>query len=109
DAGADDAGDQVTDPARELDTEDRKQGVGDNGADNAQNDVHEKPLIGPHQLLGNPTGETADHDCPYPTYTFHSDLQSRYGRWVNASKSSLDASTHVGLISSDNKTITSLG
>src|SRR5690554_5078338 len=71
----DHACDQVADPAGKRDADDRQQGIGDDGAENAQDDIEPQIGIGSGNCLGNPSSESADDDCPDPAYTFHASLR----------------------------------
>src|SRR5579863_8376713 len=59
DAGADEAGDQVTEPATKCDTKYPKQPVRQRGTHDAKNDVHEDARAGLHEHLGKPACQTA--------------------------------------------------
>jgi len=52
DTGADEAGDEITEPAGQNDSKHRKDGVGDDGADDSKKDVHENTHIAFHDLFG---------------------------------------------------------
>ena len=74
------AGDEIAEPARQrLDMKKPQNEVGDDSADNAQNDVHEHAHVAAHEFFGQPAGKAADDDCRNPAYAliFHSDFPPR--------------------------------
>jgi hypothetical protein len=62
DAGADEAGDEITEPTLQNDSKYRKDSVGDDRADDSKKDVHENTHIAFHELFGEPPGDTTDDD-----------------------------------------------
>src|SRR5687767_916304 len=72
DGRADDGDDELPQPSAGRDHVNRiEDGVQHKRADDAEDDVHQKAHVAAHHLLGDPAGQTADDDRPYPTYAFH--------------------------------------
>jgi hypothetical protein len=79
--------DQVSEPAgQRLDIEDSENPVGDDRAYDAKYYVHDHAHIAVHELLRQPSGETADNDGCNPTYTFvfHGKLPPGKNEGLNA-------------------------
>src|SRR5690606_1770475 len=105
DAGADKARDEIADPATERNADHAEDQTGDHGADNPQHDVHPQPGIAFHELLGEPSGDTANDDGRQPTYTVKLHLlllreESRQGKPATAAakrKHAGESAPRVGL------------
>jgi len=71
DTCADEADDEIGDPALEPEMERRQYRVQDHRAHNAEDDVHQEPHIALHELFRGPSRDTADDDRGYPPYTVY--------------------------------------
>jgi hypothetical protein len=67
DASSDEAGNQIADPSGERDTENAQQPAGDSGSYDAEYNVHQKPHLAFHELLGEPASDSANDDGCDPT------------------------------------------
>src|SRR5690606_27333253 len=74
DAGTDEAGDQITDPAAERDAEQSENQAGQNRSDDAENDIHQHAPARLHEHAGKPAGNAADNDGRQPTHAVKSHL-----------------------------------
>src|SRR5215211_1837945 len=66
DASPYEAGDQITDPTADRHTEHAEQQTSNCGAYDAEHDVHHKSHLALHEVLGKPTGDSANDDCRKP-------------------------------------------
>src|SRR5215510_8777791 len=68
DACSDEASDQIAYPTAERDTEQAEQPASDCGPYDAQDDVHDKPHLAFHELLGEPASDPTNDDGCNPAY-----------------------------------------
>jgi hypothetical protein len=68
DACSDEASDQIANPTTERDTEQAKQPASDCGPYDAEDDVHDKPHLAFHELLGEPASDPTNDDGCNPAY-----------------------------------------
>jgi hypothetical protein len=68
DACSDEASDQIAYPTAERDTEQAEQPASDCGPYDAQDDVHDKPHLAFHELLGELASDPANDDGCNPAY-----------------------------------------
>src|SRR5215510_11456615 len=68
DACSDEASDQIACPTAERDTEQAEQPASDCGPYDAQDDVHDKPHLAFHELLGEPASDPTNDDGCNPAY-----------------------------------------
>jgi hypothetical protein len=76
-AGTDEAGNEIANPSRELDAEESEQKACNRGSYYPQQNIHEQPHVALHELLGEPSSDSADNDgCdPADLLIFHGILR----------------------------------